>query len=404
MTAKKAAIIGAGITGLSTAFFLLKKGYQVTVFEKEGAVGGLLSSFKVENAYLEKFYHHFFVQDSAAFELLKELGIKSKLYWKYPRMGFYAEGRSYPFTTPFDLLRFSPVSLPDRVRFGLFSLRAKKVREWLPLEDMTAKEWIEKELGKDVYQKVWKPMLRGKFGSFADRVPASFAWSRLKARSLSRGRLGTRERLAYLKGGYKVLTDALAERVKKMGGKIRLSYGISEPPVPDYDLTVVTTPNVLSFPGIEYLGNICVVLKLRKRFSRFYWTNIGDESIPFCALIEHTNAFDDKGFKGSKLIYISNYVEHSDPLWGSSDKEIFKRYKQGLRQIDPGFNDQDVAQYFVFRELFAQPVPTLGHSKIIPPFKVKDRLYYVSNAQVYPEDRGVSDSIKLAKRFVETLG
>jgi protoporphyrinogen oxidase len=144
-------------------------------------------------------------------------------------------------------------------------------------------------------------------------------------------------------------------------------------------------------------------LKLKKRFGRHYWTNIGDESIPFCALIEHTHAFEDKGYNGFKLLYVSNYVEHSHPLWGASDQEVLDAYIQGLKKIRPSFSENEMAEYFIFREKFAQPVPTLGHSRKIPPFAVKDRLHYVSSAQIYPEDRGVSDSIRLAQRFVRGI-
>ena len=41
MTEKKsAAIIGAGIGGITTAIFLAKSGYNVTVFEKNSTPGG----------------------------------------------------------------------------------------------------------------------------------------------------------------------------------------------------------------------------------------------------------------------------------------------------------------------------------------------------------------------------
>ena len=36
----------------------------------------------------------------------------------------FRDGRSYPFTTPLDLLRFSPLSVRSRVRMGLAVLRA----------------------------------------------------------------------------------------------------------------------------------------------------------------------------------------------------------------------------------------------------------------------------------------
>lgn len=400
---KSAAIIGGGITGLSLAYFLLKRGIRVTLFEKENFLGGVAAPFKIENTYLERFYHHFFAQDSAAIQLLDELGIQDKLYWVYPRMGFFEGENVYPFTTPIDLLSFKPLSFIERVKFGWFSLQARREIDWYPLERITAEEWLTKKLGQSVYVKVWQPMLRAKFGKHAGEVPASWVWARLRARGKSRGLFGIREKLGYLKGSYKVLIDTLAERIVKLGAEIRLSCGTGVFPLPDFDFTVITTPNASRVSYVAYLGNICLVLKIKKPFSKFYWTNIADPKMPFCAMIEHTNAFDDPGFAGYKILYLSNYVDHTDPVWSLSDQEVFAKYLEGLQRIKPGFSEKETVEYFVFRERFAQPLPTLRHSQKLPPFQVGDKLYLVSNMQIYPEDRGVNDSIKLVKKFVGSL-
>jgi len=401
--AKRAAIIGGGITGLALAYFLLKKGIKPTVFEKEDHLGGLASTFKLEDARLEKFYHHFFVRDQAAFDLIEELGLKEKFFWYFPKMGFYSEGKTYPFTSALDLLKFSHLSLIDRIKFGWFTLKLKRMKNWRPLENITARDWLTAQLGYNVYKKFWRPMLKGKFGSLADQVPASFIWFRLKAREQSRAKFGTREKLGYLKGSFDVLFTALTERIKKLGGEIKLNCGSTALPVQGFDFTIVTTPNAYSIPTIDYLGNICVVFKFKTNFNEYYWTSVGEEEMPFCALVEHTNAVKEAGYNGFNLLYASSYLEHHHLYWGLSDKEIYDEYVKGLKKIKPNFLESDIAEYYVWRAKFAQPVPTLGHSKKIPPFKINEKLYYVTNAQIYPEDRGVSDSIKLAWNFVNQL-
>ena len=142
--APKAAIVGGGITGLSLAYFLLNQGIKVVLFEKENNLGGAASSFRIEEIFLEKFYHHFFARDRAAVKLLEELGIQDRLYWAYPQMGFFSQGKIYPFTTPLDLLKFGPLSLSDRVRFGWFSLQTRRENDGRPLEDITARVWLIK--------------------------------------------------------------------------------------------------------------------------------------------------------------------------------------------------------------------------------------------------------------------
>ena len=51
---KSVAIIGAGITGLTAAFYLKRKGVPVTVYEASGRVGGVIQSLR-QDGYLAEF-------------------------------------------------------------------------------------------------------------------------------------------------------------------------------------------------------------------------------------------------------------------------------------------------------------------------------------------------------------
>ena len=68
---KKIAIIGSGPAGLSCAYYLAIDGYDVTVFEKESRLGGMLTlgipSFRLEKNVID-----------AEIDILKEMGVKFK--------------------------------------------------------------------------------------------------------------------------------------------------------------------------------------------------------------------------------------------------------------------------------------------------------------------------------------
>lgn len=68
---KKIAIVGAGPAGLSCAYYLAIDGYKVTVFEKQNALGGMLTlgipSFRLERDVV-----------GAEIDILKELGVEFK--------------------------------------------------------------------------------------------------------------------------------------------------------------------------------------------------------------------------------------------------------------------------------------------------------------------------------------
>ena len=48
---KKVAVIGGGISGITTAFDLDKKGYGVTIYEKSERIGGRLWDFEGEQPF-----------------------------------------------------------------------------------------------------------------------------------------------------------------------------------------------------------------------------------------------------------------------------------------------------------------------------------------------------------------
>ncbi len=64
---KKIIIIGAGITGLSSAWKLSEKGYNVNVIESDKTIGGLAKSIKIENYYFDIGPHSFFSEDKEVF-------------------------------------------------------------------------------------------------------------------------------------------------------------------------------------------------------------------------------------------------------------------------------------------------------------------------------------------------
>src|SRR3990167_2129962 len=51
---KRILILGAGISGLATAFFLTKQGYDCQVLEKEKGPGGCIQTEEKEGVFLEK--------------------------------------------------------------------------------------------------------------------------------------------------------------------------------------------------------------------------------------------------------------------------------------------------------------------------------------------------------------
>jgi protoporphyrinogen oxidase len=114
-------IIGGGAAGLAAAYELTRQGHCAEVFERAPFLGGQASTFPVGGGQLEKGYHHLFLSDTAMVELIHELGLGYKLAWLESRVGLFYTGKIWNFSTPMDLLRFTPLSFPQRVRVGLWT-------------------------------------------------------------------------------------------------------------------------------------------------------------------------------------------------------------------------------------------------------------------------------------------
>ena len=141
-----------------------------------------------------------------------------------------------------------------------------------------------------------------------------------------------------------------------------------------------------------------MVLILKKPFSSFYWLNIGDESIPFGGLIEHTNLLDKSQYKDKNILYISNYLYKTDKHYSMSSQELLGEYLPQLRKINPGFDESWIEECRTYKDEYAQPVIKCGYSKLKPEFQTPMKgLYTAGMCNIYPEDRGVNYAVRDGK-------
>ena len=84
---KSVAIIGAGITGLTTAFYLKRKGIPVTVYEAGGRVGGVIQSLR-RDGYLAEFGPNTILETSPKIaQLVRDAGLEARRQDPDPRAG-----------------------------------------------------------------------------------------------------------------------------------------------------------------------------------------------------------------------------------------------------------------------------------------------------------------------------
>lgn len=416
-------IVGGGATGLAAAYLAAKRGETVTLVEASDRVGGLLSTFDVGGTKLECFYHHFFTHDEEINQLLKELDLADRIHYVEAQMGMYCRGKILPFATTKDLLFFPYMGLLDKIRFGLTSLFLAHQKSWQKFEDISALAWFYKWAGKRATEVVWRPMLEIKFGEYADRVPVAWMIGRMTQRLKSRSK--GQEKLGYLRGSLQLLVDRLEDRLTELGVKI-----IKNSPVTQFlfqsdrmigvqtpqgnlfaDQTLVTIPTVrwLKFlpdqfaeyrrkiEQIKYFGVICGVVVSQKALSDIYWLNVADPGFSFGGVIEQTNFVPASEYQGKHITYLSRYVTLNDPLFAQSDAEVSTLFHHQLESIFPDLAQKGIEEIKIFRSSTAATVCDLNFSQKVPAYKSPIAGLFVANmAHIYPDERSVNNSIKVA--------
>ncbi len=420
----KIAVIGAGFGGLAAAFDLRRAGHAVTILEATDSVGGLASGFREPHWEwsVEKFYHHWFQTDHDILGLIRELGWQDRVLFFRPLTVMYHNGRFYPFDSIVKALLFPGLGYGvDKIRFGLVGLYLRLTNHWQPLETVTAEAWMIRWAGRRVYERMWKPLLVGKFGPYASQVNMAWLWARLKARTT---RLGTFE------GGFQAFADAFADRLRALGVTIRLGVAVRRVR-PDADrgwkveaagseesfdqVLVTTSPRSLAemcpdlpsaylqgLLALKSLGAVVMVVSLRQQLSRegYYWFNLPKEAgFPFLALVEHTNFLSPRYFGGDHIVYAGDYLEPEHEYFAFSEGELLERFLPAFVRINPGFRREWIKKVWVFKTGYAQPVPLVNHSQVIPDIRTPIRgLYFASMSQVYPWDRGTNFAVQIGRR------
>jgi protoporphyrinogen oxidase len=412
------AIIGAGFTGLSVAYQLSKKGYDIHVFEPSKHPGGLANGIK-SNRWkwnLENHYHHWFSNDFTILNLAKEVG--QKVIRKKCESSIFYENEIYKLDSPSSLMAFDKLSGIDRVRVGIVLGYLKLTPFYRRLEKITAKKFLVKWMGYRPWKILWKPLFDKKFGKYSSKIPASWFWGRIKKRSLY---------IVYPFGGFQNFADILVNKAKKGGvvfhfneKVLKISKDGSFAIATDkntyiFDKVVCTLPgyafariakNLIKKYGMHVnnivgLGAVNLLLRLNKSLlaNGTYWLNINDSKIPFLVVIEHTNFMSKKMYDGEHLVYIGNYLDNGHKYFSKSANELIEIFIPFIQKINNNFDKKWILDSSVSKTNFAQPVIPLNYSSKVPLITTSvEGLYLASMEQVYPWDRGTNYAVELGEK------
>lgn len=163
------AIIGAGITGLSTAFSLQENGLKADLFERKSEAGGAIKTRQQNEWRYEYGPNTILLKDRNVADFIEKVGLKDEIVVANEQASnryIIKNGDPVPL----------PTSLSGFLRTPLFSAKAK----WRLLaepfmgriaeEDPSLAEFVEKRLGREILEYAANPFVAGIYAGSPDQL------------------------------------------------------------------------------------------------------------------------------------------------------------------------------------------------------------------------------------------
>lgn len=203
---KDVIIIGAGLTGLTTAYYLKKKGFNITILEKNNRAGGVIQTLKEGDFIYETGPNTGVVGNPEVAELFEELSdsckliianpeAKRRLIWKNNAWHALPSGLLSAIKTPL-------FSLKDKFRILGEPFRKKGTNPYECIADL-----VVRRLGRSYLDYAVDPFISGVYAGDPNQLITQFALPKLYQLEQNYG--------SFIKGAIKKKKEPSDERSKK---------------------------------------------------------------------------------------------------------------------------------------------------------------------------------------------
>jgi oxygen-dependent protoporphyrinogen oxidase len=243
MAVERVLILGGGVSGLATAYFLARRGIPATIVEKTTRTGGLIQTELVEGCQLEAGPDSFIATKPAVRELAEELpGLKERIIGSNDaarRIFVVRDGKLVPM--PKGMAMMVPGEWEPLEQSALISAEAKqRIRRETEMkprerhEDISVGQLVEEHFGSEVLEYLTEPLLCGVYGGESESLSAGSVLPRFMGYERQYGSLvkGVQQELRgeaqagslflSFRDGMQTLTDGLAAAI---AGRVNIVRG-----------------------------------------------------------------------------------------------------------------------------------------------------------------------------------
>ncbi|MBL8315276.1 MAG: FAD-dependent oxidoreductase, partial [Rubrivivax sp.] len=150
--------------------------------------------------------------------------------------------------------------------------------------------------------------------------------------------------------------------------------------------------------AIENIGVACVLLKLRRPATRYFWMNVNDERVQVPGFIEFSNLNP----LPESVVYVPYYMPRTHPKWGWDDQRLMDEARDYFLLTQPQLKPADIVARHVSRYEFAQTVCPPGFYAMLPEMATSVAGFYMADTSYYyPEDRSICESIRVGRMLAD---
>jgi len=405
----KIAIIGAGISGLTTGYYLQKFNFEVDIYEKD-IIGGKAHTIKKDNFLFEEGVNGFLDNSPETIELCNEIEVPMVRANQNSKIRYIFDDKLYKLPSgPKDFI-FGDI-LPWGAKIRMFKEFFIKPN---PKEDESVFDFTTRRLGKFFTERFMRPMTAGIYASTPESLSVNAAFPKISNLEKEYGGL-FKGMIKKKKGGNPSgeLTSfeyGMSEMIEKLSSNLNIIKKeiTSLDELQNYDKIILSTPSYNSATIVEQKHPT-----LAKYLNQIEYTPVvivgfsGDiEPVSFGILTTKLNTLgilmDKYIFPNRNGIRVMVGGKRFEKIKEMSKDEIIEMVNKDIEKII-GKNNLK----FEFFKMWKNAIPNykVGHIKIVKNIMNEvnkiDNLYLNSNAY-----KGVSfnDCIKNSKELAVSIG